>query len=241
MSGGPPGQPSGGPHPARHPVETWSLYLTIAALVAWSALVVSGHPFGLSLARSGAPAATGRATGSPAAGAPSAHLLNFRALMPPATTVPAATAPTTSAPTTSAPTTAAPTTVSVTTTLPRPKPVAPPTVPTPTTTAPPVVRAAAAPVVAPTTAASAQPSGYGCAAALVYLAANSAPGFHFECPGYADGHQAMTCINEPGLCPNESLIAISDPCPAAYMNEAHNSWVLAGLRPGSIDPYGYCH
>ena len=98
-------------------------------------------------------------------------------------------------------------------------------------------KCAVLPEAPPTTA----PSGYGCGPALAYLAANSAPGFHFECPGYADGHQAMTCINVAGLCPNESLIAINIPCAAAYMNEAHNSWIEAGLAQGAIDPYGYCH
>ena len=82
---------------------------------------------------------------------------------------------------------------------------------------------------------------YGCAAALAYLAAYSAPGFTFQCPGGALGHQAMTCINEPGVCDNENLIAIADPCPAAYMNEASNSWVLTGVASDApIDPYGAC-
>ena len=81
---------------------------------------------------------------------------------------------------------------------------------------------------------------YGCAAAVAYLAAYSAPGFSFECPGTALGHQAMTCINEPGVCDNEHLIAIADPCPAAYMNEASNSWVLTGASDAPIDPYGAC-
>lgn len=80
-----------------------------------------------------------------------------------------------------------------------------------------------------------------CSAALSYLAAHSAPGFRFECPGYALGHQAMTCINVAGACPGIKLIVISVVCPASYMNEAHNSWVLSGLQTGSIDPYGYCH
>jgi hypothetical protein len=31
------------------------------------------------------------------------------------------------------------------------------------------------------------------------------------------------------------------PCAAAYMNEAHNSWVVLGDISGPIDPYGYCH
>jgi hypothetical protein len=50
----------------------------------------------------------------------------------------------------------------------------------------------------------------------------------------------MTCIDEPGVCPNERLIAIADPCPAAYMNEASNSWVLTGASDAPIDPYGAC-
>ena len=112
------------------------------------------------------------------------------------------------------------------------------TVPAPPPTTAAHVEVASAPVTAPPVT---TPSGYGCGPALSYLATHSAPGFRFECPGYADGHQAMTCINVAGLCPGESLIAISDPCPAAYMNEAHNSWIEAGLAQGAIDPYGYCH
>ncbi|HET6963353.1 MAG TPA: hypothetical protein VFH58_01185, partial [Acidimicrobiales bacterium] len=80
-----------------------------------------------------------------------------------------------------------------------------------------------------------------CAAALAYLGAHSAPGFRFECPGYALGHQAMTCVDVAGVCPGYKLIVISDVCPASYMNEAHNSWILSGLATGAIDPYGYCH
>jgi hypothetical protein len=86
------------------------------------------------------------------------------------------------------------------------------------------------------------PSGYGCPAALAWLATHAAPGFRFECPGYAFGHQAATCQNVPGVCPNDGrLIIIADPCPAAYMNEAYNSWVVEGLIKGPYDPYGYCH
>lgn len=84
-------------------------------------------------------------------------------------------------------------------------------------------------------------SGYGCTDALAYLRAHSAPGFAFECPGYADGRQAMTCINVTGLCGGEHLIAIAVPCRAAYLNEASNSWVLTGHSSRPIDPYGYCH
>jgi hypothetical protein len=103
-------------------------------------------------------------------------------------------------------------------------------------TVPPVVKAAAVVQnVAPS-----QPTGYGCGSALAYLQKHAAPGFSFECPGYAEGHQAMTCINMAGVCPGIKLIAISIPCAAAYMNEASNSWVLTGKSNAPIDPYGYC-
>lgn len=62
-----------------------------------------------------------------------------------------------------------------------------------------------------------------------------------ECPGWADGHQAMTCDNVAGVCPGAKVIAISVPCAAAYMNEASNSWVIIGESNAAIDPYGYCH
>jgi hypothetical protein len=109
-------------------------------------------------------------------------------------------------------------------------PEAPPR-PVPQPVVHPVPRSAPAPVT---------PTGYGCAAAVAYLQTHAAPGFVFECPGGALGHQAMTCINVAGVCPGQHLIAIADPCTAAYMNEAHNSWVLEGRLPGPIDPYGYC-
>jgi len=51
----------------------------------------------------------------------------------------------------------------------------------------------------------------------------------------------MTCENVKGVCPGEKIIVINVPCAAAYMNEAHNSWIVAGLSRGSFDPYGYCH
>ena len=85
-----------------------------------------------------------------------------------------------------------------------------------------------------------QSTGFGCSYALAYLSKHSAPGFSFQCPGYAEGHQAMTCVNVPGVCAGAKLIAISIPCAAAYMNEASNSWVLSGLSHAPIDPYGYC-
>jgi hypothetical protein len=131
----------------------------------------------------------------------------------------------------------------------RPAAVAPPAAaPAPRAAAAPAPRAPApAPAPAPAVqtrsqvpAAPAQPAADSCSAAISYLQANSAPGFSFECPGYALGHQAMTCVNVSGVCAGEKLIVISTVCPASYMNEAHNSWVLTGLRSGSIDPYGYC-
>jgi hypothetical protein len=85
-----------------------------------------------------------------------------------------------------------------------------------------------------------QATAWGCDAALAYLSAYAAPGFSFECPGFAEGHEGMTCMNEPGVCPGENLIAINNPCPQAYMNEASNSWVAVGLSDAPIDPYGSC-
>ncbi|HVC70468.1 MAG TPA: hypothetical protein VNC61_09480 [Acidimicrobiales bacterium] len=113
------------------------------------------------------------------------------------------------------------------------------TVPIPTTTTPP---APVAPVPQPPArVVAAQPSGYGCAAALAYLQVHAAPGFILECPGWAGGHQAMSCVNVAGVCPGAKVIAIADPCPAAYMNEASNSWVITGASNAALDPYGYCH
>jgi hypothetical protein len=122
-----------------------------------------------------------------------------------------------------------------------------PAAPTTTTTAPATpppqqTSAAAAPAVgAPAVVPSVgQATVWGCAAALAYLAAHAYPGFTFECPGYALGHQGMTCKDWPGVCPGQLVIAIADPCPAAYMNEASNSWVLMGASTAPEDPYGAC-
>ena len=124
--------------------------------------------------------------------------------------------------------------VSTTTTAPPPTTTTTPPPPAPTTTVP-------APSAAPSV--SAEPSGYGCAAALAYLAAHAAPGFSFQCPGYADGNEAMTCVDHAPECAGERIIVIADPCPAAYMNEAYNSnsWSDAtdSFAQG-IDPYGVC-
>jgi hypothetical protein len=82
---------------------------------------------------------------------------------------------------------------------------------------------------------------FGCSAALAHLAAYAAPGFAYQCPGYAAGHQAeTTCAASASPCDTGRVIVIADPCPAAYMNEAANSWVLVGVSPAPLDPYGAC-
>ena len=83
-------------------------------------------------------------------------------------------------------------------------------------------------------------SAWGCNAALAYLRAYAAPGFSFACPGYAEGHQGMTCVSDPNACPSGALIAIAEPCAQTYMNEASNSWALTGQSDAPIDPYGAC-
>ncbi|HXX90690.1 MAG TPA: hypothetical protein VEI83_10760 [Acidimicrobiales bacterium] len=79
---------------------------------------------------------------------------------------------------------------------------------------------------------------YGCKPALVYLSLYAAPGYQFICPGDAQGHQATTCAGNDPCRPGQKLIIIADPCPAAYMNEASNSWAI--LIGGTIDPFGSC-
>jgi hypothetical protein len=142
------------------------------------------------------------------------------------------------------------------------KPITPPPAPPPpattttTTTTPPApapastpAPAPAAPVAAPPTPAPNDPSvvppvgqatAWGCGAALAYLQAYAAKSFTLECPGYAEGREAMTCMNQAGACPGTSVIAIADPCPQAYMNEASNSFVITGVSEAPIDPYGPC-
>jgi hypothetical protein len=82
---------------------------------------------------------------------------------------------------------------------------------------------------------------WGCLAALDYLHAYAAPGFVLECPGDAGGHQAeTTCVSAGSACSAGGSIVIADPCPAAYMNEAANSWALSIDSGAPIDPYGAC-
>ncbi len=87
-----------------------------------------------------------------------------------------------------------------------------------------------------------QATAFGCAAAIAYLHAYADPGFAISCPGADGGHQATTtCVNGSSPCSGEKLILIADPCAAAYMNEASNSWVISGLSTAPIDPYGQCY
>jgi hypothetical protein len=140
---------------------------------------------------------------------------------------------------------AAPTTTSTTI-----APVDTPAVLAATPVAPAPALAPAAPVVP----AIGQATAWGCSAALAYLQAYAAPGFALDCPGYAEGHEAMTCVHDtpayPDACPNGPTIAISDACPQAYMNESANSWNLTGqlateqqkfgVSYADIDPFGAC-
>ncbi len=125
-----------------------------------------------------------------------------------------------------------------------------PPAPTPAPAPPPAPAAAPAATVAPASAPApsdpsvvppvGQATAWGCGAALAYLQAYAAKGFTLECPGYAEGREAMTCMNQAGVCPGTSVIAIADPCPQAYMNEASNSFVILGLADTPIDPFGPC-
>jgi len=112
-------------------------------------------------------------------------------------------------------------------------------------TGPPPARSAPGTGVAVTTASSSAtldtPFDHTCAAAVAYLAAHAAPGFVALCPHDAGGHQAATtCLRLATCIPGTEYIWIQDPCPAAYMNEASNSWVLMGASSAPWDPYGYC-
>ncbi|HEY1829987.1 MAG TPA: hypothetical protein VGG38_07080 [Acidimicrobiales bacterium] len=131
-----------------------------------------------------------------------------------------------------------------------PEPLAAPSVATPATPATPAAPVAA-PASAPTQSVAPPWNGvlpplghataWGCPAAIQYLSAYAAPGFSVVCPGNAWGHQATTiCVSTTSPCNVERAIVISEPCPAAYMNETSNSWMLIGVWDVSLDPYGQC-
>lgn len=139
-----------------------------------------------------------------------------------------------------------------TTTAPAPTPAV--LASTPVASTAPTPAPAPTPPPAPAVPAIGQATAWGCSAALAYLQTYAAPGFTLDCPGYAEGHEAMTCLYDtpayPDACPNGPTIAISDPCPQAYMNESANSWNLTGqlateqqkfgVSYGDIDPFGPC-
>jgi hypothetical protein len=139
-----------------------------------------------------------------------------------------------------------------TTTAPAPTPAV--LASTPVASTAPTPAPAPAPPPAPAVPAIGQATAWGCSAALAYLQTYAAPGFTLDCPGYAEGHEAMTCLFDtpayPDACPNGHTIAISDPCPQAYMNESANSWTLTGqlsteqqkfgVSYADIDPFGPC-
>jgi hypothetical protein len=98
-------------------------------------------------------------------------------------------------------------------------------------------------------------NGWGCAAALAYLADHAAPGFTYSCTGCVSCRpQAETYVSAP----DRGHITINDPCPVAYENEANNSKTWGPYGPGGgwlwyanngyswevqhehgLDPYGY--
>jgi hypothetical protein len=156
----------------------------------------------------------------------------------PLTSTSSSTSPSTS---TSVASTAVPALPVTTATSPAPTPpaAAPAMVATPS-----AVAAAPAAVPPPTDPSLVPPVGrataWGCTAALTYLQAYAAKGFTLECPGYARGQEAMTCMRVAGVCPTSAVIAIADPCPQAYMNEASNSYVIVGDADTPVDPFGPC-
>ena len=123
-------------------------------------------------------------------------------------------------------------------------PAHPSPVPTTTTTT-----TTTTPAPPPTTTTTTAPPANDCATALAYLAANEAPGFTAYCPHDANGNAAVTTYLSCSTTCTDGVIYIANPCPAAYMNEAHNSWVFYeanaagnvwGFDQSQIDPYGAC-
>jgi hypothetical protein len=193
--------------------------------------------------------ALGGVYGVPAATSSPDYTAQALAIVHESTTTTLASTTTTSTSTTT--TTAPPATT--TTTAPTP---ASPAIPAPAPAPAPAVLASTPPPApaAPALPAYGHATAWGCAAALAYLQAYAAPGFALDCPGYAEGHEAMTCLHGtpqyPDACLNGPEIAISDACPQAYMNESANSWLLTGqsgteqakfgVSYGEIDPFGAC-
>jgi hypothetical protein len=97
-------------------------------------------------------------------------------------------------------------------------------------------------------AASARAPASLCVAAIAAVEARGlfrAAGFVVVCPGYALGHEGMTCMNVAGVCPGAREIVIHDPEPHVVANEFENSRIFSGI-PGRCDAidcggaaYGY--
>ena len=88
------------------------------------------------------------------------------------------------------------------------------------------------------------PAGYGCAAALAYLATHAKPGTTSYCPHYAEGHPAETWLTLTNGVAATSIY-IATPCLQAYQNEASNSWghwddTATWIGDYPDDPYGTC-
>lgn len=56
-----------------------------------------------------------------------------------------------------------------------------------------------------------------------------APGFTVVCPGYALGHEGMTCMNVPSVCPGHAEIVIHYVRAFVVANEFENSRIFAGV------------
>jgi hypothetical protein len=72
-----------------------------------------------------------------------------------------------------------------------------------------------------------------------------APGFTVTCPGFALGHEGMTCYNVTGICPGVKEIVIANVQAFVVANEFENSRIFMGLpvRCRALDcghaAYGY--
>ena len=83
------------------------------------------------------------------------------------------------------------------------------------------------------------------------MAAHAAPGFLVICPATVPpGVAALTETTQTSGFPEGGVfgagivgaVLIADTtCAAAWMNEASNTWVLAGQSSAPIDPFGPCY
>jgi hypothetical protein len=127
--------------------------------------------------------------------------------------------------------------------------IASPATASPATTSPAAARAARA-VATPARPAAVSPTAPAspCASAIAAVEGRGlfpAAGFVVVCPGFALGHEGMTCMNVAGVCPGGREIVIHDPVPFVVANEFENSRIFSGspARCHAIDcggsAYGY--